>query len=205
MGKLSVALLLGIIGTMAFGADNTTTDKDKIHFVETFIETPTANLPPDAVPLFMDIDPKTLPPKLRMPCEAKQMEIKALQKVAEGKRKPPIRRYDMAEPKCDEPVKGNPRLLQAWKMARYVEATEDEIDMAMVETKCSECELETEFTLKRMAWEEPGKDKAKKTRIRYFFVDVDPVWFFIDLHRRNMKLTTGTPFFGVGGRPPQCH
>jgi len=189
---------------VTLGSDLAAADKDTIELVEFFIKSPTADLPPSAVPAFMKIDPKTLPEKLRAPYEAKKMELLALQKLAGGKRAPLIRRYDMPEPKCEKPVKGTPQLLRAWTMAGFMEATEEEVMMASSETKCSRCELETEFTLQRMSWEEPKKRKNEKTKIRYFFYSTDPVWMFIDMYRKNLKVTTGTAFFGIGG-PPHCH
>lgn len=189
---------------MILRADKPLADKDTIQLVEFFIKSPTSDLPPSAVPAFMRVDPKTLPEKLRTPYEAKKEELLALQKIAEGKRKPLIRRYEMAEPKCDKPAAGTPELLRAWTMAGFMEATEEEVMIASSETKCSRCELETEFTLQRMSWDDPKKGKNKKTGIRYFFYNMDPVWMFIDMYRKNLKVTTGTAFFGIGG-PPRCH
>lgn len=225
IGRLLQHLVLGVYVSglllatsySAVGAEKAA-DKDTIRLVEYVVTTPTAELQPSAIPAFMKIDPASLPDqmisirhegqpkpekvKLRVAYDAKKDELVALKKIADGRNKPPIRRYGMEEAKCKEPLKGTPEVLRALTLAGFQEATDEEIRIAMQQTKCGECELETEFSLTRVSWR--ASKKTKKDQIRYFFFRTDPVWLFIDMYKKNLKLTTGTAFFGIGGAP-HCH
>ena len=176
---------------------------EEIKLVELILKTPTDRLVPEAIPAFMTVDPLGLPEKLREPYRAKRMELLALKKVSDAKRKPPIRRLGLQSPKCEEPIEGTPRFLQALGFAGFVRVKKADVEAAEEETNCSECELETEFTLLRVNVEETeGKTKTKK--LRYYFYGGDPIFVFIHAHQSGQPITTGTAFFGAGAMP-RCH
>lgn len=194
-----------------------TADKDTVHLVEMFIKTDTADLPPEAIPAYMEVDPDTLPDKMvqytdfngkmvktkmKVAYGAKKEELLALKRLAEGKRKPPIRRLGLEDPKCGEPPQGTDQMVGMWKFAGFDEADEQDVDWVSEETHCSQCELETEFTLRKMAWTNPPKAPKKYPPVRFFFHEKDPIWVLIVAHHTG-KNPFGTAFFGVG--KPACH
>ena len=215
---LSVTCLVAGVREPAFAAGNAgTADKDTVKLVELFAKTPTADLPPEAIPAYMEIDADTLPDKtisyidfngktvkakMKVAYGAKKEELLALRRLAEGKRKPPIRRLGLDDPKCGEPPQGTEQMVGMWHFAGFSEADEQDVDWVSAETHCSTCELETEFTLKRMAWTNPPKADKRYPPIRFFFHEKDPIWVLIVAHHTG-KNPFGTAFFGVG--KPTCH
>jgi hypothetical protein len=94
-------------------------------------------------------------------------------------------------------------MIAALKIAGFVEAKKADVEDAGQETNCTECELETEFTLMRTKSKE-GEGKNAKEKIRYWFYGLDPIWMFIQARRGGTHLTTGTSFFG-SGNTTKCH
>jgi len=211
-------LALTLACGMAFGAGKAgIADKDTVKLVEMFVKTETADLPPEAIPAFMEVDPETLPDKtvqyvdpkghtlkikMKIAYGAKREELLALKRLSDGKRKAPVRRLGLEDPKCAEPPQGSEQMVGMWKFAGYSEADEDDVNWVSAETHCSQCELETEFTLRRMSWTNPPKADKQYPSIRFFFHEKDPVWVLIVSHHTG-KNPFGTAFFGTG--KPTCH
>lgn len=201
----TIALMTGLALApwLSAAAPPKTADKSTVHFVEVFLGTPTTNLTPDSVVFFMSLDIKTLPNRLQEPSRARRSELLALKKISDGKKKPPIRRLGLDAPRCEDPMEGTPRLLKALELAGFVEVKEEDVKAAQEETHCSECELETEFTLIRVSMDEKvGKTTRKK--IHFFFYGGDPIFIFIRAHQSGQPVTTGTAFFGSGTHG-NCH
>jgi hypothetical protein len=212
-----VLKLLLLLAAFAPAATKPPADKDTVKLVEMFLTTPTGDLPPEAVPAFMEVDPDTLPDKavlvrgqdgkkpvkMKMSTgyKAKKAELEGLRLAASMKKRPgfvPLR-TGKEDPKCGEPRKGTDEQLMILRFAGYQEAEERDVVWAEGEVHCSECEMETEFSLIRVAWKDPGE---KGSHIRFFFHELDPVWVLIGAHRSG-RSPFGTAFFGTG--KPTCH
>lgn len=183
------------------GYSDGTASKDTIELVETFLKLDTAVLPAEAIPEFMEVDRSTLPSKLRDPYQAKRIELLALRKIAEGKRKPLVRRIAFEDkPAVCEAEKGTPLLLKSLKRMGFMQLTEDEVMFLQRKTKCSECELQEEFTL--MVVMIPGDKKKKKPAERHYLISGnDPLTAYIAVYRSGRENTIGTAFFGIGMKP----
>jgi hypothetical protein len=171
------------------------TAQDKEKLVRAFLDTPTAELQPDLIPEFLAIDPGELPKKLRQPYEAKRLELYTLKQIIEGKKKGNVR---MPEADCaiDKEAKGDS--VGVMKMAGYEEISEDEERWVMDKTKCTERDLQCEFTLQVLA------AKAKKTghaRRFLFLHPKDPIFALVSQYREQGRAKQ-TNFFGIGA--PAC-
>ena len=68
-----------------------------------------------------------LPPRLRAPVLAKKAELRALEKIAEGKKKPFLRRLGAEDaPRCEAPETGSESKLGILRLAKYEPISEDE-------------------------------------------------------------------------------
>ncbi|MFC1679405.1 hypothetical protein ACFL2T_04270 [Elusimicrobiota bacterium] len=174
--------------------------KDTVAMVEFFIKADTASLPPEIVPEFMEVDPKTLPRRLQDKCRAKQAEFSALQRVAAGKMKPPLRRLGVKEEaKCDMREE-SAYYVKTLKSMGFAEITSDEEGYLMEKTKCTECELQEEFSL--MIVLVPSKKKKELPTRHLLLQGTDPLWALVGRYRQGKTgNTTGTAFFGIGMHP----
>lgn len=167
-------------------------------FVEYFLETPTADLPPEQVPDFLAVEPKALPAKLRDRFEAKRLELLALKKNADGKYKPPMRLLGK------EGVGENcaaPREMQSISLllqTGFERISQEEEEWLMRETRCTECELRTEFSLTLVAT--PPKKKDAKRELHYLLHGMDPIMTLIGKFRSGDR-SSSTAFFGIGTGP----
>lgn len=205
---LLAALLLGWSGAApawakkakaAAPADMGTADADTMKLVETFLSRPTAELPPEAVPPFLAVDPATLPARLREKYRAKRYELLALKKTLEGRQKPPLRRLGKEEKAACDIKRESPQFLALMKQTGFAPITEDEEAFVMEKTKCSECELQEEFSLQIV---DVLSAKKGQPATRYLLlIDNDPLWALVGLYRQGRTNTTGTSFFGIGMQP----
>lgn len=178
-----------------------TASTETLKLVDYVLKTHTGDLHPEAVPPYMEVDEKTLPGKLREPYLAKKEELLALKKIAEGKKKPPLRRLGIPEdekPAC-EPRTGEIHL-KVLKQAGFAELASDEMRFIMERTGCSECELMAEFSMEVV--DIPPKKKEEKTLRHYLLHGSDPIWTIVAMYRDG-SFRTGTNFFGAS-MGPKC-
>lgn len=174
--------------------------KETVALVELFLKTPTGDLPIDKIPEFIGIDHKTLPKKLQKRFLTKREELLALKRVADGRKAPYFRRMGKDAAACGKPW-DDPNAAFILKEAGYQEIQETDVAQLMRQTKCTECELEVEFTLKR-ALIEKKSGKGKPTgRVQYFLHARDPLMAILGALRAG-KSPFGTNFFGTGN--PSC-
>jgi len=170
-----------------------------VKFVEYFLKTPTADLPAERVPEFIAVDRGGLPKKLQDRFEAKRMELLALKKNVDGKRKPPLRllgRGNTVPGSCEAPKEM--ATVNLLLQVGFGEITENEEKRLMQDTDCTECELRTEFTLELVIT--PAKGRKAMKELHFLLHQDDPINVLIAGYRSGVK-TTGTSFFGVGGTP----
>ena len=173
---------------------------DSVELAEYVIRTPTDNLVVEAIDPFMDIEPKSLPPRLLGPYLARREELETIQRIEEGKKKPLVRRggKDAKSAKCqvEEDDGRKARFLPGAGFKR-IEAAD--IARIMEKTRCSQCELQEEFTL-RVLLEKRSGSKGKKEWL-FLLHERDPLWAVLGAKGRS---SGGTNFFAVGGAP-MCH
>ena len=205
---LLAALLLGLSGAgpawakkakAAAPADLGTADADTINLVETFLARPTSELPPEAVPPFMAVDPASLPLRLREKYRVKRTELLTLKKINEGRQKPPLRRLGVEETATCEVKRESAQFLKLMGQMGFAEITHDEEGFLMDKTKCSECELQAEFSLQIV--EVPPVKKGQLAERHLLLNGNDPLWALVGLYRQGREKTTGTSFFGIGMQP----
>ncbi|MFH2201724.1 MAG: hypothetical protein ABIJ96_01275 [Elusimicrobiota bacterium] len=169
---------------------------DLAAFVERFLEVETPALPAELIPKFMAVDASRLPRHLRARCRARQDELDALRRAADGKRRPPIRRAGL-EPilECEQKRETEDYVGLLMGIG-FFEVFEDEAQWLMKKTKCTECELieQTSFTV---IYQQPKKKKDRE-RKRYFMMPKDPFEALIGQYRKMGKTKEGTSFFGTG-------
>ncbi|MFA6030025.1 MAG: hypothetical protein WC969_09240 [Elusimicrobiota bacterium] len=175
---------------------------DTVKMVEYFLKAQTADLPAEKVPDFLAVDPASLPAKLQPGWAAKRQELLALKKVAEGTRKPPIRRMNAPPAQC-EAMRGDPRMLKALKeVSGFGEITDDELAFVMEKTKCSDCELQEEFTLIVFLLDKGPKKKPERILLMH---QNDICMAIIARYRAGKKGNLqGSEFFSIG-MAPACH
>lgn len=175
---------------------------DTVKMVEYFLKAPTADLPAEKVPDFLAVDPATLPAKLQPGWTAKRQELLAFKKIAEGSKKPPIRRMNAPPAQC-EPMKGDARLLNALKgVSGFQEITDDELSFVMEKTKCTDCELQEEFSLIVYLLDRGPKKKLERILLMH---PNDICMAIIARYRAGKKGNLqGSEFFGIG-MAPACH
>jgi len=172
-----------------------TASSTTIKMVEHFTTVETADLPVEAIPEFMAVDPKTLPSRLRTKYQAKKLELAALKKNADGKKKGFFRRMGNDKQALCVPEEGDEQTVALLPQMGFEPITEDEEKFLMQKTNCSECELNEDFSL--TMYIVPPKKKGDKG-IRYLFLSQnDPLMGLIASYRAGG--TGPTAFFGIGG------
>ncbi len=190
MVKAVLALALWLAPSLP-AASPAALDRDTLDMVKAFLQIPTESLPPEHIPRFLAVDPAALPAKLRRPFRAKRLELHALKRIADGRKKGAAR---APAPDCaidQEAASGAPGILA---MAGFVEISEDEERHLMQRTRCSERELMCEFTLQIAA----GKKGSGR---RLFLQPKDPLMALVGEYRQFGRVKQ-TNFFGASG--PQC-
>lgn len=178
--------------TMESAAASPALDPDTLEMVKSFLKTPTENLPAEHIPRFLEVDPKSLPKKLRRPFEAKCVELYSLRQVAAGNKRGGWR---TPEENCEVVKEGRSNSAGILILAGFLEISEDEELWLMKETNCTEHDLMCEFTLQVVA-EKAGKKAPARRRL--FLHQRDPVFALISQYREEGRVRQ-TKFFGIGG------
>lgn len=168
-----------------------TADETQVKLAEVVIKTPTAELDPTLAGAFIKLDTATLPKRLRSKARGKQIELRSLIAIAEGKKKGAIRMIGTET--CEE-EKFTAADIGMLLQVGFVEAQEHGVDGASRQTNCSEQDMKCQFTLKVIVMP-PGS----KPRRRYFFQEKDPMLAIVQLHEKAASNVGGqTNFFGAG-------
>jgi hypothetical protein len=172
--------------------DKGTASKDTIKLVEHVTLSDTGALNPELIPAFMEVDRTTLPGRLRAAYDAKVAELESLRKISEGKGKAPIRRAGKEEiTECD-PEHNSLQYVQMLPKNGFDEISQDEENFLLKRTKCTQCELMLEFSLKIVIVPPQGKQKHH-TSYR-FLSQSDPLMALVAQYRSKH---VGTNFFGA--------
>jgi hypothetical protein len=167
--------------------------------VEAFLKAPVNQMPPDQVDRFMAVDPQTLPKKLRTPFRNRVVELEAVMKAFQAKKKGfVIMPYDT----CDTAKKDESA--STLLNAGYQEITDSEEAYLIRQTKCTEMDQRCDFTLRTV--DEPPT-KTKKGQRRYFLychMSCDPLMILIGFERKHIN-DRGTDFFGIPSYPNCVH
>ncbi|MDX6770114.1 MAG: hypothetical protein SF051_11330 [Elusimicrobiota bacterium] len=172
-------------------ADAGTADADTVKLADIAVKTPTVDLDPVLAGAFLKVDTQTLPARQRVLARGKQMELRALIKVAEGKKKGGIR---MTGPDGCKP----PKLTQddlKWllnPLLGFVEAQEWAIGEAGTQTECTELDMQCEFSLHIV-----DMPKGSKPPRRFFFQERDAMLVIVQMKERSINAKQ-TQFFGTG-------
>lgn len=195
---MPLAALLLLIPAQARAA----LDPDELKLVRYVLRTPTAQLAPETIPPFLELDPAELPKDLRGGWWAKKEELEALAKIAAGRKKAPLRRIGNDEEPLCEIEEANARKLGILGMAGFVPVEEHEVIKLLDKTSCTECELQTEFTLRIFEKKPAGKPKKKPGRLEriYRMHAKDPLMALVSAMRAGQE-GSGTSFFGIGMYP----
>jgi hypothetical protein len=168
-----------------------TADETQVKLAQVVIKTPTAELDPTLASAFLKLDVETLPAALRVKARGKQVELRSLISIAEGKKKGAIRMIGTET--CEE-EKFTAADIGMLLQVGFVEAQEHGVDGASKQTNCSEQDMKCQFTLKVIVMP-PGS----KPRRRYFFQEKDPMLAIVQLHEKAASGVGGqTNFFGAG-------
>lgn len=189
-GLLCAGLLLQPAAAgAARAADAGTASAEQVQLTQVVLRTPTAELDPTLAGAFLKLDPETLPRKWRSKARGKQLELNALIRVAEGKKKGVIRVIGSEECKPPRPA---PADIPMMMMLGFIEAEEWAVGAAGVQTDCTELDMQCQFSLHIV---EMGK-KAKPPR-RYFFQEKDFMLFIVRMKEKSLEAKQ-TGFFGTG-------
>lgn len=193
MKNLLLLLLLasGAGAAPKAAVDNGTADADTVKLADIAIKSSTAELDPVLAGAFLKVDTATLPARQRAAARGKQMELRALIKVAEGKKKGGIRQIQPDE--CTPPKLTKDDL--KWllnPMLGFVEAQEWAIGEAGTQTECTEQDMQCQFSLHIV-----DLPKGSKPPRRFFFQERDPMLVIVQMKEKNMSAKQ-TQFFGAG-------
>ncbi len=164
-------------------------DKTTVELAEYFLKVPTSEADPKLVDPFLAVDAAALPPRLRVKARAKQIEIRALIKVHDARKKGIIVQRpagctadSFIKPFSDE---------TPYRIAGYVPITEDEERFVMKQTRCQEEDLGCEFSL-TIFW-----DRGSKKPRRLALHEKDPLMAIVARYRGGDS-GGQTRFFGTG-------
>ena len=175
-----------MLGTSARAGD---ADKDTVKMVEYFLKAPVSDLPAGHIDEFLNIDPETLPKKLRERFKGKRLELYTLRRLSASKKKGT---YRTPEPDCEAPKEGKSNDVGALKMAGYVELFEEDLICIEKETHCTPHDLMCEFTLQIFV-----EVKGKKKLSRFFMHENDVMMGVVAGCRGKSGAGQQTNFFGV--------
>lgn len=160
---LAALTLAALAAGLARAADPApAADPDDIKLVRLFLKTPTADLPQEAIPHFLAIDPDTLPKSLRERFLGKRLELYSLKQIADNKPKGMIR---SPAPECDVVQQAKSQDLAALRLAGYEEITADDERCLMKFTHCTERGLMCEFSLQVV-----DEHRKKGPTLRHYFL-----------------------------------
>lgn len=190
------AALLGVLSGAPAAAPVKTekADPDIIRLVKLFIETPTSDLPIEAIDQFLSVDSSTLPRELRKPFSAKKLELMTLKHMADTQKGGNTRSYNGD---CAPPPGTKENELAILRFGGFwSEISEEEEGYLMKRTSCTEQELLCEFSLQIAL--APAKKKNGKRRRHYFLHPKDPLMAYVGEYRAGSEAMP-TNFFGSGG------
>ena len=184
MKALALALLLA--GPAI--ADETGPDEaTRIKIAQYVLKTPMNEADPTLVSGFMKLDPESLPKKLRDKVRGKQMEIDAVVKIHNGKKKGPFRFPAACELKYYEGAEG---LRVMNYIIGNVEIAGEEEEYLELKGNCTEEQLMCEFSLNVVIIKRPGKRPLK----RYFLMEQDPLMAWV-AEKRAGGASVGNKYF----------
>ena len=181
------ALILLLAGLAAAADPSGPDEETRVKIVQYMLKTPLNEADPTLVSGFMKIDPETLPKKLRDRARAKQMEIDAVVKIHNGKKKGPFRFPVACEPKYYEGEEG----IRAMRLIiGNVEIAQEEEEYVELKGNCTEVQLMCEFSLNVVIMRRPGKPPLR----RFFLMDKDPLMAWV-AEKRGGGASAGNQYF----------
>lgn len=182
MKALALVLLLAA-PVFAEGPDEAT----RIKIAQYMLKTPMNEADPTLVSGFMKLDPESLPKKLRDKVRGKQMEIDAVVKIHNGKKKGPFR-FPAA---CQIKIYEGPEGMRLMKMIMgNVEIAGDEEEYLELKGNCTEEQLMCEFSLNIVIMRPKGKPPEK----HYFLMEQDPLMAWV-AEKRGGGASAGNRYF----------
>lgn len=170
-------------------------DREALKLVNYFLETPTGNLPAEAIETFLAVDPESLPKKLQNRYKSKRLELLALKHTTDRQNRKG--NFRIPEENCAPPPGSKETECAVLRAGGFWEKiSEEEEAYLLKQTSCTELDLMCEFSL-QVGWE---KDKKGRTLPCYFLHPNDPLMGYIATYRSGKGAST--KFFGIGG--PNC-
>lgn len=140
-------------------------DKETIELVNYFLKVDLADANPKLIDPFLAVKTETLPKNLRNRAAAKQVEIAALLRIHDTKKKGI---FVQPTPECSETSFVKPLAMASYfPSPGYEEVSEDDLKCVMDQTKCTEIDLGCRFSM--LIFYEKKKDRILK------FNAVDPI------------------------------
>jgi len=169
---MTLALLLCLAGLAGAARAEGPDEATRIKMAEYMLKTPMNEADPALVSGFMKLDTSTLPNKLRDKARGKQMEIDAVVKMHNGKKKGPFRFPAACEIKRYEGPEGI--RIMGMIMGNEEIASEEE-EYIERKANCTEEQLICEFSLNIVLMKRKDKPPLK----RYFMMSQDPLMSFV--------------------------
>jgi hypothetical protein len=184
----TLIMIVGLI--FAVPVDAVPDEATAQQIVDYALRTPTSDMDPKLANAFLDLDLKNLPKKKKEKALAKQFELQTLLKIGKGKKT-----GGMRWPTQDgcHPTPSGPGDLGRLMVVGFKEILEEEEQFLEQKTKCTELELQCEFTLTILLT--PRKTGPPKKQ--FFLHENDPISALLAEYR-NGKAGGQTKFFGGG-------
>ena len=164
MKIIYLVIALSFIVSPLFAED----EKTQLQLVEYMLKVPLDQADPKLVSPFMQINADTLPKKWRDKARAKQLQIDAIVKIHQGKKKGPFR---FPDPKCT-PKRYGPEGIKIMNMIPgNFEIRQEEEEYIELKTNCTEEQLLCEFSMNVVVIPRPGKPSLR----HYFLIESDPL------------------------------
>ncbi len=184
----ALALTLCLAGFAAAAGPSGPDEKTRIKIVEYMLKTPVNEADPALVLGFMKLHAAALPKKWQDKARAKQMEIDAIVKIHDGKKKGPFR---FPSPACTPKRYHGPEGVRIMGMIMSnTEIEWEEEDYIEKKTDCSEDQLICEFSLNVVIIERKGKSPLK----RFYLMENDPLMAIV-AERRGGGGSSGNKYF----------
>lgn len=184
----ALALILCLAGSAAAAEPSGPDEATRIKIVEYMLKTPMNEADPALVSGFMKLDAAALPKKLRDKALAKQLEIDAVVRIHNGKKKGPFR---FPSPACTPKRYRGPDGVRI--MGLIMSNTEiewEEEDYIEKKSDCTEDQLICEFSLNVVLIERKGKPPLK----RFYLMENDPLMAFV-AEKRGGGASAGNRYF----------
>lgn len=186
MGMVAPALILCLAGFAAAADSSGPDEPTRVKIVEYMLKMPINEADPTLVAGFMKLDPDILPKKFRDKARAKQIEIDAIVKIHNGKKKGPFRFPAACTPKRYGPegvrimamIMDNEEI--AWEEEEYLE----------LKGNCTEDQLICEFSLNVVVIPRKGRPPLK----RFFLMANDPLMAWV-AEKRGGGASAGNSYF----------